>query len=93
MTAPPCAPPSIRWRRSRDEQRCPQRSGNYRFQIKRDRDGRHRWYAFNRNGTMVGKHPEGFATEREARLDVEQLREQIASAPIVGEHEEGARGV
>jgi len=37
--------------------------------------------------------PEGFATEREARLDAEQLREQIASAPITGEVDEKARGV
>ena len=51
---------------------APQRSGSYRFQIKRDRDGRHRWYAFNGYGTMVDRHPEGFATEREARLDAEQ---------------------
>ena len=73
---------------------APQRSGSYRFQIKRDRDGRHRWYVFNGYGTMVGRHPEGFATEREARLDAEQLREQIASAPITGEvDEEGARDV
>ena len=70
-----------------------QRTGRCRFQIQRDRDGRHRWYAYNGYGTMVGRHPEGFPTELEARLDAEQLREQIASAPIVGEHEEGARGL
>ena len=67
---------------------APQRSGSYRFQLRWDRDGRHRWYVFNDNGTMVGRHPEGFATEREARLDAEQLREQIASAPITGEVDE-----
>ena len=61
------------------------RSGGCRFQIKSDRDGRHRWYVYNSDGSIVGRHPEGFATEREARLDAEQLREQIASAPIVGE--------
>ena len=71
---------------------APQRSGGCRFQLRRDRDGRHRWYAFNAYGTMVGRHPEGFPTEREARLDAEQLREQIASAPIVGELGEGAPG-
>jgi hypothetical protein len=71
---------------------APQRSGGCRFQIRRDRDGRHRWYAFNGYGTFVGRHPEGFRTEREARLDAEQLREQIASAPIVGELGEGAPG-
>ena len=70
---------------------APHRSGGCRFQIQSDCDGRHRWYVYN--GTMVGRHPEGFATEREARLDAELFREQIASAPIVGEHEEGARGV
>ena len=43
---------------------------------------------FNANGTMVGRHPEGFATEREARLDAERLREQLATAPIVGEVDE-----
>ena len=72
---------------------APRRSGGCRFQLRRDRDGRHRWYVFNANGTMVGRHPEGFATEREARLDAEQLREQIASAPITGEVDEEERGV
>ena len=72
---------------------APQRSGPYRFQLRWDRDSRHRWYVFNDNGTMVGRHPEGFATEREARLDAEQLREQIASAPITGEVDEKERGV
>ena len=42
---------------------------------------------------MVGRHPEGFPTELEARLDAEKLREQFASAAIVGEYEERARGV
>ena len=67
----------------------PQRPGLCRFQLQRDRDGGHRWYAFNANGTMVGTHPDGFATERDARLDAEQLREQLATAPIVGEVNEG----
>jgi hypothetical protein len=72
---------------------APQRSGRYRFQIRRGRDGRHRWYLVNPYRTMVGRHPEGFATEREARLDAEQLREEIASAPITGEVDEKERGV
>jgi uncharacterized protein YegP (UPF0339 family) len=63
----------------------PQGLGLCRFQIQRDKDGRHRWYVFNANGTMVGRHSEGFPTEHEARFDAERFREQIASAPIVGE--------
>jgi hypothetical protein len=59
-----------------------------RFQLQRDRDGMHRWYLFNANGTLVGRHAEGFATEREARLDAEKTREQIVSAPVVGEGDE-----
>jgi hypothetical protein len=71
---------------------APQRPGLCRFQIQRDRDGRHRWYVFNAFGTLVGRHPEGFATELEARLDAEQLREQIVKAPIIGEADEGSSG-
>ena len=70
----------------------PRQPNLYRFQIQRDRDGRHRWYVFNASGTMVGRHPEGFATELEARRDAEQHREQVAKAPIVGESDEQARG-
>jgi hypothetical protein len=40
---------------------------------------------FNGYGTMVGRHPEGFPTELDARLDAEQLRKNIANAPIVDE--------
>ena len=69
-----------------------QRPGLCRFQLRRDRDGRHRWYAFNANGTLVGRHPEGFASELEARRDAEQLREQLAAAPILGEGDEGTGG-
>ena len=64
---------------------APQRPGLCRFQLQKDRDGRHRWYVFNANGTMVGRHPEGFATGREARLDAERLRAQLATAPITDE--------
>jgi uncharacterized protein YegP (UPF0339 family) len=71
---------------------APQRSGFCRFQIQKDRDGGHRWYLFNANGTMVGRHPEGFPTELEAHVDVEQLRDQMANAPIIGEVDEGAPG-
>jgi hypothetical protein len=71
----------------------PQRPGLCRFQIQRDRDGRHRWYVFNGYGTMVGRHPEGFPTELDARLDAEQLRQNIANAPIVGEVDERAHRV
>jgi hypothetical protein len=61
-----------------------------RFQIHLDRDGRHRWYVFNESGTMVGGHPEGFSTEDEARLDAERHRENLATAPIIGEVDESA---
>ena len=67
-----------------------QRPGLCRFQLRKDGDGRHRWYVFNASGTMVGRHPEGFATEREARLDAERLREQLATAPIMGEVDGGS---
>ena len=56
-----------------------------RFQLQKDRHGRHSWYVYNASGTMVGRHSEGFSTELEARRDAEQFREQIARAPIVGE--------
>ena len=46
---------------------------------------------FNAYGTMVGRDPEGFPTELEARRDAEQLRQEIAKAPIVGEVDEWAR--
>ena len=39
----------------------------------------------------VGRDPEGFPTELEARRDAEQLRQEIAKAPIVGEVDEWAR--
>jgi hypothetical protein len=64
--------------------------GLCRFQIQRDLDGRHGWHVFNASGAMVGRHPEGFATELEARLDAEQHRELVAQAPIIGESGEGA---
>jgi uncharacterized protein YegP (UPF0339 family) len=63
----------------------PRALGLCRFQIQRDKDGKHRWYVFNTNGTMVGRHSEGFDSEREARHDAERFRELIARAPIVGE--------
>ena len=55
-----------------------------RFQIKRDRDGKYRWYVFNANGTLLGNHPEGFSSESEARRDAEHHRDLIAKAPIIG---------
>jgi hypothetical protein len=64
---------------------APQPPGRCRFQLREDRDGMLRWYVFDANGTMVGRHSEGFATELEARLDAERFREQLAMAPIVGE--------
>ena len=67
-----------------------QRPGLCRFLLQNYRDGRHRWYVFNANGTMVGSHPQGFATEPEARLDAERHREQLATAPIISEAEEGS---
>lgn len=59
----------------------------FRFQIKRDRDGRHRWYLYNASGTIVGRHTAGFPSELEAYEDVEHVREELAIAPIVGESE------
>jgi hypothetical protein len=56
-----------------------------RFQLQRDRYGRHRWYVYNASGTRVDSHSERFSTELEARRDAEQFREQIAKAPIIGE--------
>ena len=72
---------------------APGQVGHCRFQIQRDRDGRHTWYVFNASGTMVGRHPEGFSTELDARRNAEQFREQIASAPITDEVDERTRGV
>ncbi len=56
-----------------------------RFQILKDRDGKYRWCIYNTSGTMIGTHPEGFATEAEARRNAEYFRELIAEAPIMGE--------
>jgi hypothetical protein len=67
----------------------PQVPGHIRFQIRKDLDGRHRWYVFNERGTLMGRHPEGFPTALEARLDAEQHRELVAKAPIIGEVDEG----
>jgi hypothetical protein len=55
-----------------------------RFQIQRDLDGKYRWYLFNDRGTMLGKHPDGFPNESEARRDAEQHRDLIAKARIIG---------
>lgn len=66
----------------------PEGQGLCRFQIRRDRDGRYRWYLFNANGTMIAKHRGGFETEEDARLDAEQSRELIAKAPIIGAPDE-----
>jgi hypothetical protein len=55
-----------------------------RFQIKRDRDGKYRWYVFNSHGTLLGNHPDGFPTESEARRDAEHHRDLLAMAPIIG---------
>ena len=56
-----------------------------RFQIMRDRDGKHRWRVYNDAGSMIGEHREGFATEDEARRDAEKFQALIAHAPIMGE--------
>ena len=55
-----------------------------RFHIRRDRNGKYRWYLVNAYGTMIGKHPDGFLTESEARRDAEHHRDLIAKAPIIG---------
>ena len=64
---------------------APKGPGLFRFQVQRDRQGRHRWYVYDASGIMVGRHPEGFSTALEARRDAKQFREQIAKAPIIGE--------
>jgi hypothetical protein len=64
---------------------APKGLGLFRFQVQRDRQGRHRWYVYSASGIMVGRHPEGFSTELEARRDAERFREQVAKAPIIGE--------
>jgi len=55
-----------------------------RFQIQRNRDGKYRWCVFNARGTVIGRHPDGFATESAARRDAEHHRALIGRAPIVG---------
>ena len=45
---------------------------------------------FNERGTLMGRHPDGFPTALEARLDAEQHRELVAKAPIIDEVDEGA---
>jgi uncharacterized protein YegP (UPF0339 family) len=59
---------------------------SFRFQIKKDRDGRHRWYLYNASGTIVGRHTAGFPSELEAYEDVEHVRKELAVAPIIGEN-------
>ena len=54
------------------------------FQIRRDLDRRYRWYLLNAYGTALAIQPEGFGSELEARSDLEELREQLATAPILG---------
>ena len=61
------------------------RLGPFRFLIRRDRDGRHRWYLYNAFGTMVGRHGTGFPSELEAYQDVERVRGELANAAIIGE--------
>jgi hypothetical protein len=41
-------------------------------------------------GTLVDSHSAGFGTEREAQLDAEQVRGDLARAPIIGEIDNGA---
>lgn len=57
----------------------------FRFLIKRDRDGRHRWSLYNPSGTVIGRHTAGFPSELEARQDVQRVRDALADAPIIGE--------
>jgi hypothetical protein len=59
----------------------------FRFLIRRDRDGRHRWYLYNASGTIVGSHTAGFPSELEAYEDAEHVREELAVAHITGESE------
>ena len=54
------------------------------FQIRRGLDRRYRWYLYNAYGTALAIQPEGFGSELEARSDLEELREQLATAPILG---------
>ena len=59
--------------------------GQVRFQIDLDPQGQYRWHVFNAYGTHVGSSPQGFPTELEARSDADHLKQQIASAPIIGQ--------
>jgi hypothetical protein len=53
----------------------------FRFLIKRDRDGRHRWSLYNASGTVVGRHTAGFPSELEARQDAQRVRDELADGP------------
>jgi uncharacterized protein YegP (UPF0339 family) len=57
----------------------------FRFQIRKDHDGRHRWYIYNAAGTIVGSHTGGFPSELEAYEDIEHVRKALGMAQIVGE--------
>ena len=57
----------------------------FRFQLRKDLDGRHRWYLYNPSGTIVGSHTVGFPSELEAHEDVEHVRMELGMAPIIGE--------
>jgi len=59
--------------------------GPFRFLIKRDRDGRHRWFLYNASGTLIGRHGSGLSSELEAYQDVERVREELANPSILGE--------
>ena len=56
-----------------------------RFQIAKDRDGRHRWSLYNATGTLLRRHAAGFESECAARRDAERVRDELAGARIIGE--------
>jgi uncharacterized protein YegP (UPF0339 family) len=63
----------------------------FRFQIRKDHDGRHRWYLYSSSGSIVGSHTTGFPSELEAYHDVEHVRAELAIAQIIDEVGETAR--
>ena len=83
--APVFADPQRSLEMTSESRESPRHLGPFRFLIKQDRDGRHRWYLYNPSGTVIGRHAAGFSSGLEAHQDVERIREELANAPIIGE--------
>jgi hypothetical protein len=66
---------------------APHRRGLCRLQLQEDRDGRQGGTCSTRTAPWSAGIRK-VAAEREARLDAERLREQLATAPIMGEVDE-----